>query len=69
MKYNIEPLARGRRLKRMSYTQLAVEVGLSENMVYRILTGSRSTSEKTIFRMSEVLDVPMEKILKGRKSA
>lgn len=70
VKYNIEPFRRARQLKRMSFTELAAKVGLSENMVRRIEKGERSPSEKTVFRMSKVLEVPMEEILpKPRRSA
>jgi ribosome-binding protein aMBF1 (putative translation factor) len=62
MKYNIAPLIRARQLKRWSATELAAKIGRSENMVRKIESGTR-TSEKTIFKMSEVLEVPMEEIL------
>jgi len=66
MKYNIDVLIRARQLKRWSKTELAAKIGLTENMVHKIETGSR-TSEKTIFKMSEALGVPMERILPKQK--
>jgi transcriptional regulator with XRE-family HTH domain len=62
MKYNIEPLIAARQLKRLSLTQLAAQVGVTESMIRKIENGDRA-SEKTIFKMSEVLDVPMSEIL------
>jgi transcriptional regulator with XRE-family HTH domain len=65
--YNIEPFKRARQLKRWSLAELAFKVGLSENMVRLIENGKRRPSEKTAFRMSEVLEVPMQEILMGTK--
>lgn len=62
MKVNVKPLIKARRLRRWSTAKLAAEIGLSDAMVRKIESGER-TSEKTIFKMSEVLEVPMEKIL------
>jgi transcriptional regulator with XRE-family HTH domain len=62
-KYNIKPLDRARQLKRLSTTQLAARIGLSDAMVRSIFTGRRRPSEKTVFAMSQVLDVPMEEII------
>lgn len=70
-KYNIQPLKKARQLKRWSLTELAAKIGLTENMVRKIESGDRRPSEKTVFRMSEVLDVPMEEVLaeKARRRA
>lgn len=70
-KFNLEAMKRARQLKRLSLTALAAQVGLSENMVRKIENGERYASEKTAFKLSEVLDLPMEEILpnKGRRRA
>lgn len=69
MKFNPKPLIRARRLKRWTRERLAVEIGKSPDMIYKVERGLRA-SERTIFAMSEKLGVPMEKLLiKGEDDA
>lgn len=64
MRFAVEKLIRARQLRKWSRAKVAAKVGVTENMIYKIEHGERA-SEKTIFKMSTVLDVPMEEILPG----
>jgi transcriptional regulator with XRE-family HTH domain len=72
-KYNIAPLVRARKLQRMSRIDVAVRIGRSENYVAQIETGRKVPGEKTVFAMSELLNVPMSEVMgdapKGRRTA
>ncbi len=61
-KFNVQKLIRARQLQKRSRAWVASKVGVTENMIYKIERGERA-SEKTIFKMSTVLEVPMEEIL------
>ncbi len=66
-KYNVAPLVRARKEQRMSRTEVAVKIGRSENYLAQIETGRKAPGEKTIFAMSELLNVPMSELMpKGR---
>lgn len=67
MKYNIEPLIQARQEKRLTLTELAARIGVTEDMVRKIEKGVRRPSEKTVMRMSSVLDVPMAELIGKRK--
>ncbi len=62
MRFAVEKLIRARQLRKWSRAKVASKVGVTENMIYKIERGERA-SEKTIFKMSTVLEVPMEEIL------
>ena len=68
MKFNVQKLIRARLLKRWSRTQLAAKSGLSTSMVSKIETGERN-SEKSIFKMSKALGVPMEDLIEEGSDA
>ncbi len=63
IEYNIDVLIRARQLQSMTRTVLAAKCGRSENMIWKIENGSR-TSEKTIFRMAAALGVDMKDVLR-----
>lgn len=67
--YNIEPLIQARKLRRMSFAELAYRTGVTEDMIRKIESGARQPSEKTIFGMSKALDVPMSAILEKKRRA
>lgn len=60
--FNVRPLIRARQLKRWSPERLAVECELSASMIYKIESGER-TPEKSIFRISKKLGVPMKDVI------
>lgn len=62
MRYNISRLIKARLLKGWTRGDLALRVGLSENMIWKVENGTRA-SEKTIFKMAQVLGVPMKHVL------
>lgn len=62
MKYKVDLLIKARQLKRLSKTQVAAGIGMSYAMVAKVESGERA-SEKTIFKMSEFLGVPMKKLM------
>lgn len=62
---DIEPLILARRRKGWSDTQLAAAIGKSQNMVYKIERGIR-TSERTIYKMCDALGVPYEVVFPER---
>lgn len=63
IEFNIAVLIRARLEKGWSRETLAGKIDRSANMVYKIENGDRA-SERTIFRMSKVLGVPMKEIIK-----
>jgi transcriptional regulator with XRE-family HTH domain len=57
-------LVEARRAKNMTPALLAIASGYSENMIRRFEAGDRQPSERGLFRMAEVLNLPWKSLVR-----
>jgi transcriptional regulator with XRE-family HTH domain len=65
--YKFELMEEARKELRMEYNELAYRVGLSETHIRQILNGTTGCSEKTMWKIAEVLDLSARKLEKQHK--
>jgi transcriptional regulator with XRE-family HTH domain len=68
MKYDVKPLIKARLKKRLSRAHVAAGIGTTEQTIRNVENG-KSQSEKTVFAISALLEVPMDKLTLKRRRA